>query len=1117
MKKLAIVLLIVSVLVGCADEKEKVSLLKENHVEKSSVDTESLYLYVPNVVDAPRTSVATRPHWQGEAKLVKFKFTEDNLEVIEVEKDGRFEENETNGSPVMRIPVKHKAYRCSKDSYGDCTNREEENTQVKWDAKKYFIPNFEGIDRTEANVLPIDINQLFGGCYSEKGSSLKSYDFSDKGLDVKVSKSFKASGSCLNGIESLSDVSFDVEYRYSFVKLEDLTTDGYEPFKYSRAEETTFGYFTTRQHELDEDNTDTEGSESFYLNRWAPNTTIEYYLNDSFNKPEYQKIKKATYKVVENINQSLKAAGAELRVNLNEPKEGVESGDIRHSMIVMVEDPVASGIIGYGPSVANPLTGEIVQAKTVMYLGTLKKFTKRAYDEIIAQVQAEGAALEEGLDAVGPSADTATAKVDTSIKSVSSLIKSQVAEIMHESSEGHEGSPHAGHSHIDHGPIVGTPTLENIKSKVTNLTSLSSRMEDRIRILSKHNAMPGEMFNFHGALKEKVKESIDEIGLKPWASLTKKEKRKILSDLLPYVWVPVLVHEIGHNLGLRHNFAGSEDKDNFYTAEEFEEAGMEPGSFPYSSVMDYTYRVTNELPGMAKYDVAALRFAYAEEVELADGGMVSLDKYRADSSLEVKAYQFCTDEMVGANPTCNRFDEGTNLKEVAEHLVDSYYELYPRTHLRNNRRSFSLFDDFSHVARIHGTMNNLRLFYELYERVKNQYSLDDDNVAWVENEFLAELKESMLIGAQFMVNVIKTPDTMCAIAQETDPQQIVAVLPIDQLTINATSCFDAPNIQLAAGYTVVAEGGVPFQSKKSPYSTNSFADQIDVRGVWIDKLLASQFLFKRELGSLLFDKYDQNYLYVKELRPVLTSLIKDVIIDDLEAPVLFAGPLGSFSAEIPYSMQANHEILPSMSFGARLFLGTPDSKTTFVKEFSELVMDSLPNNVNDEEVREIILSLEVKSALESSENKEDYVVANNGLGESFYIRKTSEIGAEIAKSSRAVKLLSAQSREDIIAAYLELEAEEAGSTEDDSAGDEGADDDATGSEKDLSEIKALGKETLLKFLNDRLKVESEYFSLLRALHAAGEASKAASIDELLGAFAREQGRINLDPGSVINF
>ncbi len=85
----------------------------------------------------------------------------------------------------------------------------------------------------------------------------------------------------------------------------------------------------------------------------------------------------------------------------------------------------------------------------------------------------------------------------------------------------------------------------------------------------------------------------------------------------------VVLHEIGHTLGLRHNFKGS----------------LEGGT----SVMDYNTEADalkfNDNPG--PYDVAAVRFLYG-------------------LSTEKPKQAFCTDEDTLIDASCDRFDVGTN-------------------------------------------------------------------------------------------------------------------------------------------------------------------------------------------------------------------------------------------------------------------------------------------------------------------------------------------------------------------------------------------------------------------------------------------------------------------------
>ena len=94
----------------------------------------------------------------------------------------------------------------------------------------------------------------------------------------------------------------------------------------------------------------------------------------------------------------------------------------------------------------------------------------------------------------------------------------------------------------------------------------------------------------------------------------------------------VLAHEVGHNVGLAHNFEGSYDAlnydDDFWAAHwstPEERVANRYDEKRNTTVMEYMSAKGAFTPELGKYDIAALRFAYANQVQVfnkadVDGG-----------------------------------------------------------------------------------------------------------------------------------------------------------------------------------------------------------------------------------------------------------------------------------------------------------------------------------------------------------------------------------------------------------------------------------------------------------------------------------------------------------------
>lgn len=126
------------------------------------------------------------------------------------------------------------------------------------------------------------------------------------------------------------------------------------------------------------------------------------------------------------------------------------------------------------------------------------------------------------------------------------------------------------------------------------------------------------------------------------------KRDEYVSEILQEMYLAIATHEVGHNLGLRHNFTASTDAMN-YPREYWDlKAGKTPGSaastfvnglykpstadylwqretrtqeynnlrqLQTSSVMDYGHKFNSEFEGVGLYDKAAVKFGYGQIVE----------------------------------------------------------------------------------------------------------------------------------------------------------------------------------------------------------------------------------------------------------------------------------------------------------------------------------------------------------------------------------------------------------------------------------------------------------------------------------------------------------------------
>jgi hypothetical protein len=145
----------------------------------------------------------------------------------------------------------------------------------------------------------------------------------------------------------------------------------------------------------------------------------------------------------------------------------------------------------------------------------------------------------------------------------------------------------------------------------------------------------------------------------------------------------VTMHEVGHTLGLRHNFKAS----TMYTIEEMQDAGKTKETGLSSSVMDYN--PTNLAPkGMTQgdyfcttigpYDMWAIEYGYKPFSGGTEGEVAELKKIAARCT--EPGLTFATDEDtrgIDPDPLSNRYDLGKDPMKFAQLRAAQIVELYP--------------------------------------------------------------------------------------------------------------------------------------------------------------------------------------------------------------------------------------------------------------------------------------------------------------------------------------------------------------------------------------------------------------------------------------------------------
>ncbi len=620
----------------------------------------------------------------GSSTRIKFVKNKDNFEAVSLNLDERLkQQSDINFSRVFSLPVEWKEFRSVE--VGNSTGmKEEENNELAFDKKKYVLVNFENVvSKIDDGTFERYLQKALGA--SAEGSKLVNLEIQDNYLSFTLEKN-----------ES------NIRFKMSLRRVE---KNNYQSKLHFRDDWEKFGYFTTTKSSVMnyEIHRKEDIEKNIFISRFNPKADrIEFRFSkttpawirpavrksiaswdDSFcraangitssaceevTKCRMSQLQAQDDKSNESCHSVAKKANY-LQVVLNEKDGDVELGDLRYNIINLIESETESNLFGYGPSLTDPYTGEIISATTNVHVTPIRS---ALVDEIRNYILMKLGYLGEVR--LGGGFDILT---QAEVKS-----DNQNAQIIMNS--------------------TNFGQLKSLKLPTEILKYFDKKFNSQNKTISldfrNGNSPFGREFdlsitskNIHREIELNCPEITKYVSQLKVAGVThdkneldilNKCSRKLVVDKMS----GTLIHEIGHNLGLRHNFTASNDEANFWPATKEQSQVVKS-----SSVMEYPAFNEDRLTKPGLYDIAALQYGYYDRITTVDGQIQTLNTARTIEqnvgSKKIKPYKFCTDEHAywGLDPMCRRHDAGITPIEVVENIINDYKTSYSLYNYRYDR------------------------------------------------------------------------------------------------------------------------------------------------------------------------------------------------------------------------------------------------------------------------------------------------------------------------------------------------------------------------------------------------------------------------------------------------